>query len=180
MKIMDKIKSPDEVAEIVKKEQADGKTAVFTNGCFDLIHVGHTRYLKQARGYGDVLIVALNTDESVVKLKGPKRPLLPLSERLRIIASFSMVDYVTWFNELDPWEVINTIRPKILVKGGNYKIDEIIGRDIIWSIGGRVIPAPLFKGISTSTIIERVVHRFANKPLLRKREPNNGTTKKDT
>ncbi|MCD6386451.1 adenylyltransferase/cytidyltransferase family protein [Candidatus Sumerlaeota bacterium] len=163
MSVVDKIKSQDELAEIIRREQDAGKKVVFTNGCFDLIHVGHTRYLKTAREKGDLLVVALNSDESIRQLKGDRRPLLPLNERLRILASFWMVDFVTWFDELDPWNCINKLRPNVLVKGGNYKINEIVGRDIVWALGGEVIAAPLFPGKSTSDIIQEIVERFSQK-----------------
>lgn len=168
-RVADKIKSQDKLAEIIQSEQSKGKKVVFTNGCFDLIHVGHTRYLKTARSKGDLLVVALNSDESIRKLKGDKRPILPLNERLRILASFWMVDYVTWFDELDPWNCINKLRPNVLVKGGNYKIDEIVGRDIVWSIGGEVIATPLFPGKSTSDIIKTIVERYSQKQNQNKR-----------
>ncbi len=158
-----KIKAPAELAEIIEREKTSGKKVVFTNGCFDIMHVGHTRYLKYARARGDMLVVALNTDESVRRLKGPTRPLLRLDERLRIMAAFWMVDYVTYFDEPDPWQIINTLKPNVLVKGGDYKIDEIIGRDVVWAEGGEVIAAPHFEGASTSEIINSVILNFAKK-----------------
>ena len=161
MKVKDKIKTQDELVEILQKEKAAGKKVVFTNGCFDIVHVGHTRYLKLAREKGDLLVVALNTDESARQLKGEERPLLPLDERLRIIASFWMVNYVTWFDELDPWNVIKKLRPDVLIKGGDYQIDEIVGRDILWKTGGEVIVVPLFQGNSTSRVLQRVIDRFS-------------------
>ncbi len=163
MRTFDKIKSPAELSTIIQREKAAGKKAVFTNGCFDIIHVGHARYLKFARELGDLLIVALNTDESVKQLKGPSRPILRLDERLRIMAAFWMVDYVTFFAELDPWNLINQLRPNVLVKGGDYKVDEIVGRDIVWAEGGEVITAPHFKGAATTEIINRILQNFGVK-----------------
>ena len=161
MGVEDKILNRENLAERLEKERRAGKTVVFTNGCFDLLHVGHTRYLNYARSLGDVLVVALNTDESIRMFKGPNRPLLTLDERLRIIASLSAVDYVTWFDERDPRAIIKELRPQVHVKGGNYDMSEIIEYDVVKEIGGEVILAPCIEGNSTTSIIERVVERFA-------------------
>lgn len=125
------------------------KKIVFTNGCFDLLHIGHVRYLQKAKKLGDVLVVALNTDNSVRQIKGKGRPIMPEKDRQGILAGLGCVDYVVLFNELTPEKIIRFLRPDILVKGADYKIDDIIGKDLV-----RVVKnIPLVKGKSTSDII---------------------------
>lgn len=147
----------DKVAELKK----EGKKVVFTNGCFDLIHIGHVVYLREARACGDVLIVAVNTDESIRKIKGPKRPILNLSERLRILSSFDVVDFVTSFEEESSEPIISEINPDILVKGGDYDIDGIVGKDVIQSRGGIVKPLKVISNVSTSKIINAIIEKFS-------------------
>ncbi len=161
MSIRDKIKEPEELATILQRHKANGERVVTTNGCFDIIHVGHTRYLTFARSQGDVLAVALNTDRSVREIKGSPRPLLRLDERVRIVASLWMVDYVTWFDETDPCELLAMLKPDIHVKGGNYTIDQIIERHIVEDNGGKIVLTPNIPGNSTTNIISRVVERFS-------------------
>ena len=136
--------------------RADGKKIVFTNGCFDLLHPGHTRYLKQARGMGDVLIVGINSDESVQKLKGPGRPVLSEGERAEVLLSLKWVDAVVPFSESTPLELIKAVVPHVLVKGGDWPVKEIIGGEFVESCGGEVHSLPFHPGISTSEIIGRI------------------------
>jgi D-beta-D-heptose 7-phosphate kinase/D-beta-D-heptose 1-phosphate adenosyltransferase len=132
------------------------KRVVLTNGCFDLLHPGHVRYLQQARTLGDVLIVALNSDRSVRELKGSGRPILNENERAEVIAALGCVDYVTIFNEPTPREVIATLLPDILVKGGDWKINHIIGREEVVAAGGKVLSLHFVDGYSTTDVIERI------------------------
>ena len=155
-----KVKNHDELREIVQDLRSAGKKVVFTNGCFDIIHTGHVRYLNVAKGYGDVLVVAINSDESVQRLKGPKRPIMTQEERAEVLASLGMVDYVTVFEEDDPHHVIAELMPDVLVKGGDWALDEIIGRDIVEANGGKVYSIPYIEGASTTGVIERVIERY--------------------
>jgi len=152
----DKVKSLSELKEIVDSLKKQGKKIGFTNGCFDLIHVGHIKYLRAAKKFADILIVAINSDKSVKSLKGNKRPLFPQNERAEILSAFEFVDYVVIFDELDPEKTISTLLPDVLVKGGDYKINEIIGRDTVTSHGGKVITIPEIEGKSTSDIIKKI------------------------
>ena len=126
-----KIKERKKLLGIIKELRAKGKRIVFTNGCFDLLHVGHVRYLKKAKTLGDVLIVGVNSDTSVRKLKGPKRPILPEEERVEILSGLGCVDYVTLFAEMDPLKLITSLRPDILVKGGDWTKEQIVGREVV-------------------------------------------------
>ena len=132
------------------------KKMVFTNGCFDIIHAGHVDYLKKARELGDVLIVGLNTDDSVRRIKGAGRPVNNENDRAVVLDSLRFVDYVIFFDEDTPYKLINKIQPGILVKGGDYSIETIIGADIVLGIGGKVITIPLSEGKSTSGLIEKI------------------------
>jgi D-glycero-beta-D-manno-heptose 1-phosphate adenylyltransferase len=137
--------------------QGQGKLAVFTNGCFDLLHVGHVRYLEAARSLGDGLIVGLNTDASVKRLeKGPGRPLNPEGDRARVLAALACVDRVVLFGEDTPLALITLLTPDILVKGGDYRLDEIVGREVVLARGGRVVALPFVPGYSTTGLIERL------------------------
>jgi len=133
-----------------------GKQLVFTNGCFDLIHAGHVRYLAQARALGDVLVVALNSDRSVRALKGEGRPILSEQERAEVIAALEAVDYVIVFDEETPRELIAALLPDVLVKGGDWPLDQIVGRDEVEAAGGKVLSLPYVEGSSTTEIIERI------------------------
>ena len=146
-----------ELKSVLEKERLAGKKIVFTNGVFDLLHVGHIRYLRDARVHGDLLVVALNSDISVERLKGPKRPLLPFAERAKIIAALEPVDYVTSFDEDTPAEIIRELQPDVLVKGGDYTLDEIVGRDTVEAAGGVVLSIPLVEGFSSTDVINRIV-----------------------
>lgn len=152
-----KVKSLSELKVIVDSLKKQGKKIGFTNGCFDLIHVGHIKYLRAAKKLADILIVAINSDKSVKLLKGNKRPLFPQDERTEILSAFEFVDYVVIFDELDPGKTISILLPDILVKGGDYKIDQIIGRNTVISHGGKVITIPEVNGKSTSEIINKII-----------------------
>lgn len=133
-----------------------GQKLVFTNGVFDLLHVGHVRYLEDARALGDALVVAINSDASVRQLKGDTRPLMNENERAEIMAALRAVDYVTIFDNISPRALIAKLLPDVLVKGGDYALDEIHGREEVEAAGGRVVSLPFIEGVSTSGIIERI------------------------
>ena len=133
------------------------KSMVFTNGCFDILHVGHTRYLREAAELGNFLVVGLNTDASVRTLKGPKRPIVPEMERAEMLCQLEVVDAVVLFDEETPYELIDALRPKILVKGGDWATDQIIGSDVVINSGGIVKSLSLIDGRSTTNIIEKVL-----------------------
>lgn len=135
--------------------ERQGKKIVFTNGCFDLLHIGHVRYLQEAKSQGDILVVALNTDASVRKLKGPERPVQLESDRAEILAALSCVDYTILFDEDTPEKVIHNIKPDILVKGGDWKVEQIVGNEFVQSYGGKVLSLPFIDGRSTTRLIEK-------------------------
>lgn len=132
------------------------KKVVFTNGCFDLLHVGHVRYLQEARRQGDLLVVGLNSDESVRQLKGPDRPLQAEAERAEILAALSCVDFVVIFSEDNPGRLIEQVRPDVLVKGGDWSIDKIVGAPFVMSYGGQVRSLQFVEGRSTSRLIDKM------------------------
>ncbi len=144
------------LAAEVRRRQQRGERIVLTNGCFDLIHVGHIRTLKAARALGDVLVLALNSDGSARALKGPDRPVIPALERAEILASLEFVDYVVIFDELDPHSVVEALRPEVLVKGGDWTPETIIGREEVEARGGRVVVLPDVPGARTTSLIARV------------------------
>jgi rfaE bifunctional protein nucleotidyltransferase chain/domain len=148
---MGKIVSRDELIRDAGLLKARGKKIVFTNGCFDIIHIGHVRYLKEAKSFGDALIVGLNSDRSVSILK-PGRPVNPQEHRAEVLAAFEMVDYVTVFDEETPYNLIKTLKPDVLVKGGDWKKEDIVGSDI----AGETFSLPYIQGVSTSGIIEKI------------------------
>lgn len=141
----------------------EGKTLVFTNGVFDLLHVGHVRYLEQARALGDALVVAINSDRSVRELKSDCRPIINEQERAEILAALRQVSYVTIFDDLSPRSLITKVLPDILVKGGDYGTDEIHGREEVEAAGGKVISLPFTEGASTTAIIERMRQATSHK-----------------
>ena len=153
-----------QLSSIVDSLKQAGKRIVFTNGCFDIIHVGHVRYLKEARSLGDVLVVGLNSDESVRAIKGMNRPIVPQGERAEVLSSLRDVDHVVIFNEPDPYNTIAALRPDILVKGGDWSIENIIGRDIVESCGGKVCTIPFIEGASSSRIIEDIINKYNSNP----------------
>lgn len=143
-----------------ESERAAGRRVVFTNGVFDLVHNGHLDSLRRAQAEGDSLIVALNDDESVRRLKGPGRPILPLDQRLRVVAAIHCVEAVVAFHEDTPEEIIEEVKPDVLVKGGHYTVPEIVGHEFVLDRGGRVLSLPLLPGRSTTGIVETVKERF--------------------
>jgi D-beta-D-heptose 7-phosphate kinase/D-beta-D-heptose 1-phosphate adenosyltransferase len=158
--LKEKIKSKEDLHGIVEKLKRKGKRIVFTNGCFDLLHLGHIRYLEKARSLGDILLVGVNSDRSVRNLKGPERPILPEEERTEILSSLACVDYVTIFDELTPLELISFLQPHILVKGGDWKKEEIVGREVVEKSGGEVVILPFIEGSSTSNLIGTILKRY--------------------
>lgn len=151
-----KYKSVDELSAISAQARKAGKVVVFTNGCFDLIHRGHIHLLRQAKALGDILIVGLNSDVSVKTIKGPDRPIMPEADRVELIAALEMVDYVVVYSEPDPYHIIAAIKPNVLVKGGDWSADEIVGADVVEQNGGRVAVVPYLPEFSTTQIIERI------------------------
>jgi rfaE bifunctional protein nucleotidyltransferase chain/domain len=140
----------------VAEHKRNGERVVFTNGCFDLLHPGHIRGFEQARALGDVLVVAINSDSSVKFLKGADRPIIPQNERAEILAALAAVDYVVVFDEISPREIIACVLPDVLVKGGDWGENEIVGREAVEAAGGRVVSIPLEPGYSTTAIIEKI------------------------
>ena len=157
---MNKIVTWEELKKVVELQRKKGKTIVFTNGCFDILHVGHVRYLQEARKMGDLLILGLNSDASVRAIKGGERPLVPQAERAEVIASLTTVDYVTLFDETTPLRLIEFLQPDCLVKGGDWKEASVVGRDLVRSWGGRVVIVPLTEGASTTNIVEKVLRAY--------------------
>ncbi len=157
-----KICTREELKQILFEEKRRGRIAVFTNGCFDLLHVGHIKYLEKARALGDMLVLGLNSDTSVKRLKGKKRPLIGEEERSQILAALDCVDYVCLFEEDTPLELINTLHPDILVKGGDYNPDEVVGKDIVESYGGRVELIGFVDGQSTTNIIDKILEQYTD------------------
>jgi len=154
---MNKIRSLGELVPVRRKLRREGQTVVFTNGCFDLLHGGHIRLFREAKRRGDVLVVALNTDASVRKLKGPSRPIFPLKERLEVLSAVADIDYLTWFAENTPRKIIAALLPDVLIKGGDWTPDEVVGKAEIEAAGGRVVIVPYFKGHSSTSIIDRII-----------------------
>jgi rfaE bifunctional protein nucleotidyltransferase chain/domain len=157
---MHKFRSLEETVEFRHRLRAEDKKVVFTNGCFDILHAGHVRYLNQARAFGDALIIGLNTDSSVQRIKGKDRPVIPEMERAEVLAALACVDCVFLFDDPTPQRVIEAIVPDILVKGADWSPENIVGRDVVEAAGGRVCNVPLLEGSSTSSIIETVLARF--------------------
>ncbi len=167
----DKITDLEELAAIVKSRQEAGETVVFTNGVFDLLHVGHARYLAEARALGDALLVAVNADESVRGFKGDLRPIVPLAERMEMLASLACVDYVTSFGTRTPVPLIEALRPALYVKGGDYREEDLPEATVVRAYGGDVRLLSLVAGRSTTDIIARVCAAYGS-PLA----PNSGGT----
>lgn len=152
----EKIKTLKELETRLKAARKQGKKIVFTNGCFDLLHVGHIRYLQQARRMGDLLVVGVNSDESVRRLKGPSRPVQPERDRGEVLAGLECVDYVIFFGEDAPLALIEGLKPDVLVKGADWPVEQIVGREVVEGSGGRVATIPYVEGVSTSALIERI------------------------
>lgn len=152
-----KIKTAQELQSLLGILRAAGKKIVFTNGCFDIIHTGHTRYLSRAKTFGDVLVVAVNSDESVRSIKGEKRPVNGEADRMEVLAALESVDFVVLFNEPDPHRIISELQPDVLVKGGDWPVEKIIGREVVEARGGKVISAGYIEGASTTGIIGKIL-----------------------
>ncbi len=158
--MQNKIKNSQDLIPVLAILRATGSKIVFTNGCFDLIHTGHTRYLAQAKSFGDILIVAVNSDASVRVIKGEKRPINNEADRAETLAALASVDFVTIFDEPDPHRIISELQPDVLVKGGDWPIDKIIGRDVVEGRGGKVISLGYIEGASTTGIIEKILKKY--------------------
>jgi len=151
-----RVLSREQAAALVARLRSEGKTVVFTNGVFDLLHPGHVRYLSVARSLGDALVLGLNADASVRRNKGPLRPINPERERAEVLAALDSVDAVVIFDEDTPAEIVAALQPDILVKGADWPADQIVGRDTVEARGGRVVLVPVEQGYSTTSIVERV------------------------
>ncbi len=151
-----KITSPAALQRILRRHRAHGRTVVFTNGCFDLLHAGHVTLLERAKHLGDVLVVALNSDRSTRRLKGSSRPIMSQRDRARLLAALASVDYVTVFNESTPQRLVELLRPDVLVKGADWGRGRIVGAEEVNAWGGRVVRVPLVRGYSTTGLIERI------------------------
>jgi D-beta-D-heptose 7-phosphate kinase/D-beta-D-heptose 1-phosphate adenosyltransferase len=156
----EKIRARRGLLKIVRNLRTKGKRIVFTNGCFDLLHIGHVRYLEKAKALGDVLVVGVNSDSSVRKLKGPKRPILPEEERAGILSGLGCVDYITIFSEIDPLKLITSLRPDVLVKGGDWTKEQTVGKEVVERSGGEVVILPFVKGASTSNLIHTILNKY--------------------
>jgi D-beta-D-heptose 7-phosphate kinase/D-beta-D-heptose 1-phosphate adenosyltransferase len=158
--MISKILKLTDLIQKVKNLRKSGKQIVFTNGCFDILHVGHVRYLTTARSEGDVLVVGLNSDASVKSIKPDNRPIVIQEERAEVLAGLASVDFITIFDESDPLALISAIKPDILVKGADWKEKEIVGADVVTAYGGKVVRAEVVPGISTSRLIRRIINRY--------------------
>jgi D-beta-D-heptose 7-phosphate kinase/D-beta-D-heptose 1-phosphate adenosyltransferase len=153
---MNKILDRTILREKMEALKKDGKKIAFTNGCFDILHVGHVRYLREAKKTADVLVLALNSDSSVRSIKGEKRPLVPEAERAEVLAALEFIDFITIFPELTPLELINYLKPDILIKGGDWPEEKVVGREEVKKWGGRVVLIPEVEGKSTTNIVEKI------------------------
>lgn len=156
-----KIKSLDEIIKERIQFRELKKRLVFTNGCFDILHIGHVRYLNHARILGDALVVAVNSDRSVRLIKGESRPVIPEMERAEVLAALASVDFVFIFDDVTPQKVIDALVPDVLVKGSDWELSDVVGRDTVENAGGSVLTVPLVEGASTSEIIRKVLDRFS-------------------
>jgi len=154
-RLADKIMPFEELRQIVAARQSAGQTIVFTNGCFDILHAGHVDLLEEAAREGNILVVALNSDDSVRGLKGPERPVNPQQQRAHVLAALAVVDYVVLFDDPDPGRLITGLLPDVLVKGGDWSPETIIGADVVQASGGRIATIPLKYGASTTDIIKK-------------------------
>ena len=155
-----KIKTLPELLTELDRRRRAGQRIVWTNGCFDLLHAGHIEYLRFAKRQGDVLVVGLNSDASVRRLKGPNRPIRPEDERARVLAALSAVDFVVIFEEDTPLEYIRQVRPDVLVKGEDWRDKGVVGQEIVEAAGGKVVLAPLLKGVSTTATVEQILRTY--------------------
>ena len=150
-----KLKGVPSLAKILRGLRSKGRRIVFTNGCFDILHVGHVEYLTKAKALGDILVVGLNSDSSVRKLKGKGRPINNEKDRAKVLSALESVDYVTVFAESTPGKLIERLKPDVLAKGGDWKVKDIVGGEFVLSLGGRVVSLPFVKGYSTTSTIKR-------------------------
>ncbi|MDE0482755.1 MAG: D-glycero-beta-D-manno-heptose 1-phosphate adenylyltransferase [Candidatus Poribacteria bacterium] len=157
-----KIYHRSELASRLQQAKSDGNVVVTTNGCFDVLHLGHLRYLQAARQLGDLLVVAVNSDNSVRELKGENRPLIPEDERAEMLAGLECVDYVVIFSESTPIELLSELKPNIHVKGGDYKLEQLIEREVVEENGGKVIVGLNVPGKSTTNLIEVICERYGD------------------
>jgi len=158
---LNKIYSREKLKEELDRLRKEGKKTIFTNGCFDILHVGHARYLQEAKKIGDILVVAINSDSSVRAIKGEKRPIIPEDERAEMVASLGSVDYVTIFHESTPLELIEYLQPHVIVKGGDWTEEKVVGRESVKKLGGTVVIVPEIRGASTSGIIEKITKIYS-------------------
>jgi rfaE bifunctional protein nucleotidyltransferase chain/domain len=154
--LFDKIKTLPALKNAIKILKQKNKKIVFTNGCFDILHAGHVSYLSKAKSLGDILVIGLNSDSSVRKLKGRSKPVVAQKNRAILLAALEVVDFVVIFNELTPFELIKAIKPHVLIKGGDWKKENIVGADLVDSYGGIVKSLPYIKGLSTSSLIQKI------------------------
>ena len=159
-----KIYHRNELASILQQSKVEGNVVVTTNGCFDVLHLGHLRYLQAARQLGDVLVVALNSDSSVRQLKGENRPLVPEAERAEMLAGLECVNYVVLFPELTPIALLSELKPSIHVKGGDYKLEQLVEREVVEKNGGKVIVGLNVPGKSTTNLIKVICERYKDAP----------------
>ena len=162
MEKFDSVMFAQSLAPLLRDFQKRGKKIVFTNGCFDILHPGHVTYLAAARALGDILVVGVNSDTSVRRLKGEKRPIMVEDARAQLLAALASVDYVTIFAEDDPYQLIRELEPDILVKGGDWNTNTIVGRDLVEARGGRVYSLPFIDEYSTTSIVEEIIHRYTS------------------
>jgi D-beta-D-heptose 7-phosphate kinase/D-beta-D-heptose 1-phosphate adenosyltransferase len=157
--VREKLKAKNDLRGILEGLKRKGKKIVFTNGCFDILHVGHVRCLEEAKTLGDTLIVAINSDRSVQTIKGPPKPFTPEAERAEVLSALACVDYVVIFDEPDPLELITFLKPNVLVKGGDWTPETTIGREVVEEAGGKVVIIPQVQGVSTTGIIDRITKK---------------------
>jgi D-beta-D-heptose 7-phosphate kinase/D-beta-D-heptose 1-phosphate adenosyltransferase len=158
--IHSKIKNIAQLKRVASRLKSQGKTIVFTNGCFDLLHYGHVKYLEDAKRKGDILVVGINSDSSVKKIKGARRPVVSEKDRLRLVAGLESVDYTVLFREDTPLKIIKAIKPDVLVKGADWNKNNIVGRDFVLGYGGCVSTIKFVRGYSTSNLIRKIARRF--------------------
>jgi rfaE bifunctional protein nucleotidyltransferase chain/domain len=156
--LISKIHPLSKLVELRKSLRGEGQKVVFTNGCFDLLHSGHVHVFKEAKKLGDVLIVGVNDDRSIKAIKGDSRPIFPLAERMEILEAIQYIDYLVSFSEETPQKIISALLPDVLVKGEDWKRDEVVGREEVEGAGGKVVLVSLCEGQSTTTILERIIH----------------------
>jgi len=156
---MGQVVSADELAHARQRWREERRTVVFTNGCFDIVHRGHIEYLTKAKALGDILIVGVNSDESVRRIKGNGRPIVPQEDRAFIVANLAPVDYVCIFTEDTPLNIITHLLPDVLVKGADWKVDDVVGKDVVEQHGGRVVTIEFTPNQSTTRIIQRILNR---------------------